>query len=344
MNILLIQLKRIGDLILTTPAISALRMKFPEAHLVLATARDVAVLVPAIPDIDQTFALHRNLADVGAFASVALKKFDYCIDFTRNDRSAFLSLLSRAKTRVVSYRVKRRTPLRGQAYNEFVQHRMRDMHTIDYNLSLLEPLGIRDVSPPVRLDLPESAQVEASSLLQHARIERPFIVFHPGSARVEKFWDPARWAEVIQHAISRHGLGAILTGGTSHLEQKHLAEIMAHLPPPVDSSTAGSVVDLSGKMNLRALAAFVARARLLVTVDSAPVHLAAAAATPQVALFGPTNPFHWRPRDTPALILQGDSGQPLREFVPKQPRVPMKLISTAAVINAMDALLSTPAG
>ncbi len=343
MNILLIQLKRIGDLILTTPAISAVRMKFPDAHLVLATANDVAALVPAIKGIDQTFALRRNLGDLGAFTSVALKEFDYCVDFTRNDRSAFLSLLSRATKRVVSYRVKRRAPWRGRAYNEFVQHRMRDMHTIDYNLSLLGPLGIENISPPVQLDLPETARKDAEQLLQHAGIVPPFVIFHPGSARAEKFWEATRWAEVITHAVTQCGLNAVLTGGTSRLEQTHLGEIMASLPRPVENSPTGLVVDLSGKMDLPALAALIARARLLVTVDSAPVHLAAASATPQVALFGPTNPFHWRPRESPALILQGDSGTPMHEFAPKQPRIPMKLISTQAVINAMDSLLSTPA-
>lgn len=341
-NILLIQLKRIGDLVLTTPAISALRMNFPESNLVLALAHDSAGLVPAITGIDQSIELRRNLGDAGAFASVALKKFDYCIDFTRNDRSAFLSLLSHAQKRVVSYRVKRRAPLRGRAYTDFVEHSMRDMHTIDYNLSLLGPLGIHDVAPPVHLDLPETAQQEAAQLLHRARIDRPFLVFHPGSARAEKFWEPARWGEVITHA-TRSGFHAILTGGTSRLEQSHLGEILASLPRPLENSQTGLVVDLSGKMGLLALAALIARTRLLVTVDSAPVHLAAASATPQVDLFGPTNPFHWRPRDSVALILQGDSGQPLQEFAPKQPRFPMKLISTQAVINAMDALLSAPA-
>jgi predicted lipopolysaccharide heptosyltransferase III len=344
LNILLIQLKRIGDLILTTPAISALRMKFPDANLVLAASSDVAALVPAIPDIDQTFAMHRNLGDLGAFTSVAFRRFDYCIDFTRNDRSAFLSLLSKAKKRIVSDRVKRRSPWRGRAYNEFVPHQMRNMHTTDYNLSLLGPLGIHDVSPPVRLDLPESAQQEAGKLLQHARIERPFAIFHPGSARVEKFWDPARWAEVITHAITQRGLNAVLTGGTSRIERTHLGEIMARLPRPVENSPVGLVVDLSGKMDLLTLAALIARARLLLTVDSAPVHLAAASATPQVALFGPTNPYHWRPRESPALILQGDSGVPLQEFAARQARISMKLISTQAVISAMDALLSSPTG
>jgi predicted lipopolysaccharide heptosyltransferase III len=343
LNILLIQLKRIGDLILTTPAIAALRAEFPNAHLVLAAAPDVLALAPAIEGLDQTIALHRDVRDLKAFASVALRRFDYCIDFTRNDRSAFLSLLSRAKKRVVSYRVKRRAPLRGRAYNEFVLHRMRDMHTIDYNLSLLGPLGIDNAPIALHLKLPETTRAAADYLLQHARVQRPFAVFHPGSARVEKYWDASRWAEVITHAITRFGLNAVLTGGTSSLEQTHLREVMASLPRPVENLPIGSVVDLSGKMDLLELAAVIAQARIVITVDSAPVHLAAATNTPQVALFGPTNPFHWRPRQSPALILQGDSGVPLHDFAPRQPRVPMKLISTQAVINAMDALLSAPA-
>jgi len=73
------------------------------------------------------------------------------------------------------------------------------------------------------------------------------------------------------------------------------------------------------------------------------MHLAAGTRTPQVILFGPTNPFHWRPRESPALILQGDSTSPMTDFVPKQPRIPMNQISTEAVIDAMETLLSSPA-
>src|SRR5436309_8377335 len=202
MNILLIQLKRIGDLILTTPAIAALRERYPEAKLTLVISRECAPLVPAITGIDEPLLMRRNIGDAGGFFSVAKRKFDYCIDFTRNDRSAFLAFLSRAKKRIVSYRVKRRSKFRRGAYNEFVQHRMRDMHTIDYNLSLLEPLGIRDVSPTVHLDLPPAFLEKANALCRHAGIDTPFVIFHPGSARLEKFWEPARWADVIEHARS----------------------------------------------------------------------------------------------------------------------------------------------
>jgi ADP-heptose:LPS heptosyltransferase len=255
-----------------------------------------------------------------------------------------LSLLSHAQKRIVSFRVKKRAPLRGHAYNEFVHHRMRDMHTIDYNLSLLEPLGVPPQSaPPLSLTVPQEAAREAKNVLEHSHVRAPFALVHPGSARAEKFWEPKRWAEAIRHIVNEQRLDVVITGGTSRLEQSHLAEIMGELPPPTENSQTGRVVDLSGKMDLLTLAAVIARARLVLTVDSAPVHLAAALKIPQVALYGPTNPFHWRPRDSVALILQGDSGMPLREFAPKQPRLPMKLISTQAVIDAMNSLLPTPA-
>jgi predicted lipopolysaccharide heptosyltransferase III len=341
-NILLIQLKRIGDLVLTTPAIAAVRKTFPDAKLTLVISEEGAALLPAITGIDRAVIMHRNLSDIAAFLSVLRQRFDYCIDFTRNDRSAFLALLSGAKKRVVSYRVKRRAPIRGRIYNEFVQHRMRDMHTVDYNLSLVEPLGVTDVSPALRLNLAPAVQEKGDALRQHTRIDRPFVLFHPGSARREKFWEPERWAEVITYATTQWKVHAVLTGGSSILEKAHLAQIQAKLPRPVENSPAGSVIDLSGKLDLLTLAAMIAQARLVVTVDSAPMHLAAAAGTPQVVLFGPTNPLHWRPRESPALILQGESPLPLREFAAKQTRLPMKLISTPAVIDAMNSLLSTP--
>jgi predicted lipopolysaccharide heptosyltransferase III len=342
-NILLIQLKRIGDLILTTPAIAALREKFPDAKLTLVISRECAALVPALVGVDQTLIMQRGLSDAGKFFSVLRQKFDYCIDFTRNDRSASLAFLSRAQKRIVSYRVKRRTKIRRRAYNEFVEHRMRDMHTIDYNLSLLGPLEIVDASPALHLNLPAEAREKAEALRQHAKIDNEFVVFHPGSARVEKFWEPDRWAEAIEHARTKWQVDCVLTGGSSTLEQRHLARIEAKLPAPIDNAPGGSIVDLSGKTDLLTLAAFIAQARLLVTVDSAPMHFAAATRTPQVILFGPTNPFHWQPRESPAVILQGDSGGPVEEFVPRQFRSAMKLISTRTVIDAMDSLLSTPA-
>jgi predicted lipopolysaccharide heptosyltransferase III len=334
-NILLLQLKRIGDLILITPAIHAIRAKFPQATLTLIVSREAAALLPAIEGVDRTLILKRKLSDLRIYHRVKWDRFDYSIDFTRNDRSALLTSLSRANKRIMAPRARNQSRLNASAYNELLPHHMHEMHTIDYNLALLGPLGIHDASNAIRLKLPSSALEQADEIRRSFKIDEPFIIFHPGSAWTEKFWDAQRWAETIEHARTTSKASIVITGGTSEPELKHVAEIKSKL--------SGTVVDLSGQTDLLALAALIAEARLVVTVDSAPMHLAAAMKTPQVVLFGPTNPFHWRPRESAALILQGRSVAPLITFPNQQPGVPMNDISTEAVINAMDSLLSAPA-
>jgi predicted lipopolysaccharide heptosyltransferase III len=331
-KILLLQLKRIGDLVLTTPAIAALRERFPEAEVTLVVSGECADLLPAISGVDRILMARRNLSDLGAFLSVAGNKFDYCVDFTRNDRSAFLAFLSGARKRIVSYRVRDQSKSRARFYTDFVNVRMRDLHTIDYNLSLLKPLGLEGGSSSLQLQLPQTATEKADALRRDWKVSKPYIVFHPGSARQEKLWEAGRWARVIERFGRDSELDLILTSGASKHEQAHVAAIR--------SETRQQVIDLSGKTDLLTLAALIGGARLLVAVDSAPMHLAATTHTPQVILFGPTNPFHWRPREGAALILHGKTTEPITEFSPVQPRLPMSQISTEAVISAMDFLLS----
>ena len=235
---------------------------------------------------------------------------------------------------MVSYRVREQSKTRARAYTDFVNVRMRDMHTIDYNLALVKPLGAHDDSMAPCLDLPQSAYEKANVLRRKRKISKPYVVLHPSSARQEKLWEPRRWAEVIDCFGRNNEVDLLLTSGPSRDEQAHVTAIK--------NSTHRKIIDLSGRTDLLTLAALIGQARLLVTVDSAPVHLAAATRTPQVILFGPTNPFHWRPTDSPALILHGKSGAPVTEFAPVRPRFPMSEISTEAVIDAMDSLLPRP--
>src|SRR5437016_10036202 len=192
MKILLIQLKRIGDLILTTPAIAALREKFPDAKITLVIAPECKALAPAIAGVNKLLVMPRGFTGFATIAAITRGKFDCCVDFTRNDRSALLVLLSRARKRIVSFRIKVRSKFRTRFYNEFVEHRMRDMHTVDYHLALLEPLGISNASSAINLPLPATARENASRLRQEGKIRDRFIVVHPGSARAEKFWEPER--------------------------------------------------------------------------------------------------------------------------------------------------------
>lgn len=334
MNVLLIQLKRIGDLILTVPAIAALGKDFPAAKISLVAAHGSRELLPAIPGLDHTFIASGGVSDAAQFFAVAKAKFDYCLDFSRTDRSAFLTALSGAQRRI-TYDTIRREPVRQLSYNEFVPSQVRFVHTIDHHLALLAPLGVHDVSREIRLKLPAASQARAEGVISQEGLGESFVVLHPGSARAEKFWIARRWAEVADRISGEERVRCALTGGKSRMEQEHIAQIKAHLQYPI--------ADLSGKLDLLSLAALLQRARLLVTIDSAPMHLAGALGTPQVALFGPTNPFHWRPRTTPAAILRAGYPTPMTEFLPKQPPQPMKEISTEQVIDAMQTLLSIPA-
>lgn len=334
MKVLLIQVKRIGDLILTVPAIAALRKDFPAAKISLVVAHGSRELLPAIPGLDHTFAARGSVTDAPQWLALAKTKFDYCLDFTRNDRSAFLTLLSGAKKRI-TYDTIRREPLRQLSYNEFVPSQVRFVHTVDHHLALLAPLGVHETSREIHLVLPTAAKDRAAALIAEKNLGEDFIVIHPGSARAEKFWIARRWAEVADRVSAQGGHRFVLTGGRSRMEQEHIARIKKHLRHPL--------VDLSGQLDLLSLAALIERARLLATIDSAPMHLAGALGTRQIALFGPTNPFHWYPRSSPAVILQaGETGE-ATNFVPKQPPRAMKEISTEAVINAMQSLLSAPA-
>ena len=332
LNVLLIQIKRIGDLILTVPAIAALRKDFPPAKISLVVAHGSRDLLPAIPGIDHAFVARGRLSDAGHWFALAKTKFDYCLDFSRNDRSAFLTLLSGAKKRI-TYDTIRREPLRQLSYNEFVPSQVRFVHTVDHHLALLAPLGVHDASSEIHLVLPRAAKKHAAAAIAEKQLGEDFVVIHPGSARAEKFWIARRWAEMADRMGARHRF--VLTGGKSRMEQEHIARIKAQLQHPV--------ADLSGQLDLLSLAALIQRARLLVTIDSAPMHLAGALGTPQVTLFGPTNPFHWYPRAGPAVILRAGNVGPATSFVPKQPPRPMKEISTQEVIDAMQTLLSAPA-
>jgi predicted lipopolysaccharide heptosyltransferase III len=335
MNILLLQLKRIGDLILTTPAIAALREKFPEANISLVVSPAVEELLPAISGVDKVFVVRGKADDALDWIALAWGKFDYCLDFTRNDRSSFLTLLSQAKKRITSDHPNLRTKIRARSYNEFVESPVRELHTVDYHLALLKPLGIHDASRAIRLDLPDSTVEEAEQLLNAAQAGDEFVILHPGSARAEKFWEADRWAKLIDHCVHERQMKCVLTGGRSAMERSQIATIK--------SASRSDVIDLSGKTDLLTLAALVRKARLLITVDSAPMHFAAAWETPQVVLFGPTNPFHWHPRSESAVVLLGELEGPVSEFDPRQRAVPMNQISTKTVIDAMDSLLSAPA-
>ncbi len=99
MKFLILQLKRIGDLILTAPLVAALREHFPDAVIHLAIARSGRVVAEAIPGVDRILETKGNWRETGDWLALMTTGYDYCFDLTRTDRSALLTLLSRATNR-----------------------------------------------------------------------------------------------------------------------------------------------------------------------------------------------------------------------------------------------------
>lgn len=341
MRVLALQLKRIGDLVLTTPALRAL--KSAGAHVTLVLTDGTAALLPMLEDAVDTPLVYRSRGGNGAlWRRIWHDRFDACVDFTGRDRSALLTLVSGAKTRVVARPALRRGRWRRAFYNAVADAPVRSRHTVDHYLDHLAPLGLTPPDDPLAgpmLRLPPEAVRRADEILAAHGVgaAEEFIVVHPGSARVEKYWLPERWAEIIAFCQTEFNRRCVLTGGSGDpTEDAHLARLRAAL-----AARGERCVDLAGQLDLVTLTAVLARASLFLGVDSGPMHLAAAWRRPQIVLFGPTNPFHWRPRHPACQVLQAGHGEePVRGFAERSPGGPLDLISTRAVINCIEGMPS----
>jgi len=365
MKILVLQLKRIGDLILTTPALFALRKNLPEARITLAVDAACRELLPAIDFVDETLVYNRAGNNGALWKKLIFQTFDVCLDFTGTDRSALLAVLSKSKKRVAFDWIQR-SRTKPMFYNCFVRSSVREHHTVDHYLHMLRALEIKASSKenPITLHLPEWPEKKARQLLAECKIgsiekagvsvgasneneTAPFILVHPGAARPEKYWLPDRWAAVIRWCEKELQIPCVITGSSDGFEQRHISEIKAEMKKNPGGKNVGEVgevggvggvCDLSGRIDLLTLAALTKMARLVLSVDSAPMHLAAAFFNSQIALFGKTNPFHWHPRHENARILLAGNPQLNPLLKTHHDAAEMRELSTQQVIDAIVAV------
>jgi ADP-heptose:LPS heptosyltransferase len=331
-SILVVQLKRLGDVILTTPALNALRKLYPEARITLLIDYHSAELAPAIADVNEVLIYNRN-ASFNLWLDLVRRGFDLCLDFTGNDRSALVSFFSKAAQRVGFSFVAKRV-IRSWVYTHLVQSVVREKHTVDHYFDLVRSLGDSgSATGGISLRLPDSVERSAETLRREIGLPGPYFVVHPGSARPDKYWLADRWKAVIAHAQKRLGIPCLITGGRNPAELQHIREIIAETSP--DSTT----LSLAGKVDFLLSAAMIRKGALFIGVDTATAHVASAFRRPQLVLFGPTNPFHWHPMHPRAAVARAGFEGPLDHFEPRQKGLPMSELSTEAVIRAMEVLL-----
>jgi predicted lipopolysaccharide heptosyltransferase III len=351
-NILLVRLRLIGDVVFTTPAIGALRRRFPGArltYLVEAPAEPVVRHHPDLNDIvivERPGGLSRWIYDWQLGRRLRKQHFDIAIDFHGGPRSGFLTWASGARQRI-GYDL----PGRRWCYTTHVpwtRSLVPPRHSVLNQWALLEPLGI---APPDRaIDPvtmpPDPKAVDAiSSRLAAAGVpgDASLVVLHVSAGNPFRRWPQRSFAEVAATLASEDSRRrVIITSGPS---ESAAAEAVATDARSI-AGEAGARIVRTGEFDLSELRALVDRAALYIGGDSGPLHIAATTDTPIVALFGPTlaeRSMPWRVPTARAIAVDGGElpCRPChqRHCVPGDFRC-LTAISPTMVVAAARSLLS----
>lgn len=269
---------------LTTPLVRAVYENFPGAHLGFCTTPAGARLLAGMSYLDSVLVYDKRGRDRGVggmlrtAARIRAEKFDLVLSAHRSLRSALLLRLSGIHRRV-GFRQSR-----GRGLYNILAERDGSQHETRRNLSLLTPLGINPARLSNRPLLPVTGE-EANHVfgllgVGLPRGKGPLVLVAPGSVWGTKRWLPRGFGELID--LLRNALGARVILAGSPLDRPQTDRVLDHTTAPV--------LDLVGMTDLRMMAALVRKADLVVTGDSAPMHIAWAFDKPTVAIFGATTP------------------------------------------------------
>lgn len=293
-NILIIKLRYIGDVLLATPAVRAIKAARPDVRVTMMVNRGTEDVLSGNPDLDEIMVLDKGslAAQWRLIAGLRRRRFDTVIDLTDGDRSAFLSWISGAPVRI-GFNDEHRW--RGRCYTEVVQPVPGVRHRIDRDLAALKPLGVHPSEKPPRLCLTGEEEARADQLLDRLGIrgDRPIIIIQPGARYWFKAWPYERFADLADRLASDYGC-QVLIGGSR--EEEALAQ-------RIHEAAKSRPISMAGQATLKQFAAIAKRAALFVGNDSGAMHIAAAVGTPMVALFGPSNPDEWGPRGDRVTVL-----------------------------------------
>jgi len=269
----------IGDAVMTTPAMAALRSAFPTAEIVVVANPPVAELFRHHPYCDRVLVYdkrggHRGLSGFLRFCGLLRReRFDLAILFQNAVEAALLTFLAGVPRRA-GYATDGRRLLLTHAVP--VGDAERRLHHTAYYLQMLEVLGIRGGDGCLRLASSEEELAWARTQLGSGVL----VAINPGAAYGSaKRWYPDRFAEVGNRLAAEYGARIVLTGGPGEIEiGRDIAAAMSVVP-----------LNLIGKTSVRQMMAILSLCRLVVTNDSGPMHVAAAYGVPIVAVFGPTD-------------------------------------------------------
>lgn len=306
-RILAIRLDSMGDVLMTTPAIRALRAGPAVEHVTLLTSPSGAAIARMVPEVDEVLVYeapwmkageaHPPAYDMAMIELLNDAKFDAAAIFTVYSQTPFpAAMLCRLAgiPLVLAHARERAYRMISNAVSE-TEPEQQIRHEVQRHLDLVATLGWLPNDARMSLAPPHAAIAAATALIERLSLNGArWALVHPGATAASRRYPPEYFAAAMRMLASADGWHFVLTGdaGEAELCDRVIAE-------------AGTGTSLAGQLDLSTLVALIARAALVITNNTGPAHIAAALGTPLVDLYALTNPQH-TPWGTASRVLSHD--------------------------------------
>ncbi len=289
-NILIIKPSSLGDIVHALPALSALRRTFPDANISWLVRPEFAQLIENHPHLNDVILFDRKFLGKAwynrrAFAKLLSlikqlrrHKFDAVIDLQGLFRTAALAQLTGCKKR---FGMATAREFGHIFYTHKVSQDQDCIHVVDYYLKVIKAVGVCDLTAEFIFPHDAAAADSVNRLLAEHNVEPSnYAVFIPGSAQRDKCWPVERFAALADKISNEFGLSVVATGTQSEKDIAEELKMIANVP----------VANLAGRTNLGDLTALLKGAKLVLSNDTGPGHIAAALGAPLALIFGWANP------------------------------------------------------
>lgn len=297
-RVLVVRLRSIGDTVLSTPSLIALKRFLPDAEIDILLEDWVAPLLEGFDAVDNILTVgQRWPSRLRAVRQIRRRKYDVVFNLHGGTTSTFFTIASRAADRV-GYSHYRFAFLHNHVLSSSSDYwRQEHTHSAEQQLALLGSVGVPvDDRPRSRLIITGSARASMEAKLADSAIgdrQSAFVLIHPTAAFTTKQWAVENFARTAEFLASM-GLTTVAIAAPNEREVLEQLRHESHVP-----------VVTFDNLSLPEITALASKAKLFVGNDSGIAHIAAAVSTPTVVIFGSSNIHHWRPwTDAPNEIVR----------------------------------------
>lgn len=304
-SILVIKMRNIGDVLLTSPLFANLRLHYPDSRICALVNSGTEEMLTDNPDIDHIYIYNRSVkqeswkkrvsTEFRLLGRIRKEHFDLVVNLTEGDRGAIVALASGAPIRLGVSSQKRGFKGKDRIYTTLLPPPPLEMHAVDQNLRFLSALGLDAVHKKVSFHFPESVKLDMIARLRANGLEpNKFFHAHVTSRWMFKTMPPAKMAFLLDALTEQTGLIAVLEAAPIPKELDYLHSVLSFCRYPH--------ISWEGDVSLKELGALSSLASFHVGIDSAPMHIAAAIDVPVLGIFGPMPVSNWGPWDNDLLV------------------------------------------